>query len=85
MATSKITKTTQTNPSATPKTSKASASPNLVYLKNMAKNLGLTGYSRMEKSNLIHAIQEAEGYTACYKKVQDCSIKNCLFYPSCIG
>lgn len=57
--------------------------PNMAYLKDMAKKLGISGYSKLAKPALIHAIQLAEGNNDCYGRVADCSLSECLFYIPC--
>ena len=84
MATSNTTKTKPNTNSKITKSSKISFLPSMAFLKNMAKTLGVTGYTRLDRDTLVHTIQEAEGNTACYRKIPDCSIENCLFRPSCV-
>lgn len=57
--------------------------PNMPYLKNMAKQLNVAGYSKMAKPELIHAIQLAESNSDCYQRVLDCGLRECLFYMPC--
>lgn len=71
------------------KTSTASApllgkkGPNVAYLKSMAKDLGVANISRLNKTDLIHAIQLAEGNNDCYGRIMDCDLQECLFYLPC--
>lgn len=57
--------------------------PNLAYLREMAKDLGMSGYSRMNKTDLIHSIQLAEGNSDCYSRIVNCGETQCLFYVLC--
>jgi hypothetical protein len=59
--------------------------PNMAYLKAMAKDLGVTNYSKLNKTDLIHRIQIAEGYTPCYGSTSVCSQAQCLFRNSCLA
>jgi hypothetical protein len=52
-------------------------------LKAQAKSLGVKGYSRMSKEQLIWNIQEAEGNAACYGRIPNCGIDDCLWRPDC--
>jgi hypothetical protein len=58
--------------------------PNMAYLKDMAKNLGVTNFSKLNKTDLVHRIQIAEGYTPCYGSTSVCSQTQCLFRSSCL-
>jgi hypothetical protein len=59
--------------------------PNMAYLRERAKKLGLTKYSKLSKTDLIHRIQIAEGYTPCYGSTSVCSQDQCLFRNSCLA
>jgi hypothetical protein len=52
-------------------------------LKARAKELGVKGYSRMSREQLIWNIQEAEGNAACFGRIPDCGIADCLWRPEC--
>lgn len=56
----------------------------LANLKATAKDLGLSGYSKMKKDQLIWAIQEAEGNVACFSRIPDCGIIECLWRVECM-
>jgi len=59
--------------------------PNMAYLKEMARNLGMSNYSKLGKSDLIHAIQQAEGYLPCFDTGNhECRQIECLFRAACI-
>lgn len=55
----------------------------LANLKIKAKEMGINGYSKMKKDELIWAIQEAEGNVACFSRIPDCGIAECLWRPEC--
>jgi hypothetical protein len=59
--------------------------PTMANLKEMAKNLGLSNYSKLNKTDLIHNIQIAEGYTPCYGSVNVCAQNQCLFRKTCLS
>jgi len=55
----------------------------LSELKKKAQGLGIDG-NKLKKVELIHAIQTAEGYVACYGTNQgDCVQMNCCFRDDC--
>ncbi|MBU0513138.1 MAG: Rho termination factor N-terminal domain-containing protein [Proteobacteria bacterium] len=56
----------------------------LNQLKGMAKELGVTNYSRLRKSDLIRVIQVAEGHSPCFHHIPDCGQIDCLFYAECV-
>lgn len=56
----------------------------LANLKATAKSMGLRGYSKMKKPELIWAIQEAEGNVACFSRIPDCGIMECLWRVECM-
>jgi transcription termination factor Rho len=64
-------------------TSEAQPMPNVMQLRTMARDLKIKNYSRMRKDQLVWAVQEAEGNAACYKKISDCGIIDCLFREEC--
>ncbi len=39
---------------------------NVKEIREMARHLGVKNYSRLKKTDLIWAIQEAEGNSSCY-------------------
>lgn len=52
-------------------------------IKVMAKNLNVP-IGKKRKKELIHAIQEAEGHTACFDSgITDCGLTDCLWYSDC--
>jgi len=53
-------------------------------IKNKAKNLGINP-GKMKKDELIHAIQRAEGYTACFGRSEGyCPNTDCCFMQDCL-
>jgi len=53
-------------------------------IKEKAKSLGIDP-SKMKKTEIIHAIQTAEGYTACFGRSNgQCSQTNCCFMADCL-
>ncbi|MGA2171817.1 MAG: Rho termination factor N-terminal domain-containing protein [Sedimentisphaerales bacterium] len=53
-------------------------------IKDKAKNLGINP-ADMKKTDLIRAIQQAEGYATCYGTSQGtCQWTNCCFRPDCL-
>ncbi|MDR1396346.1 MAG: Rho termination factor N-terminal domain-containing protein [Desulfarculales bacterium] len=62
----------------------SNSGPNMTYLKEMAKKLGVSNYSKLNKADLIHNIQIAEGYTPCYGSVTVCTQNQCLFRKACL-
>ncbi|OPX20541.1 MAG: hypothetical protein BZ151_03345 [Desulfobacca sp. 4484_104] len=56
---------------------------NLKSIRQMARNFGVKNYSRLRKEDLIHAIQEKEGHSPCFKKITDCRIMDCLWREDC--
>lgn len=54
-------------------------------LTDMARDLGIKNAAKTRKENLIHAIQVAEGNTACFGGIPDCTVSPCLFRADCIG
>ena len=49
-----------------------------------AKALEVKGLSKMNKTELIHAIQVAEGNAPCFQQIPDCAIEACLYRGECI-
>lgn len=53
-------------------------------IKEKAKNLGITP-GKMKKAELIHAIQHAEGNTACFGRSDgQCGNIDCCFMQDCL-
>jgi hypothetical protein len=53
-------------------------------VREKAKGLGITP-SRMKKAELIHAIQQAEGYTPCFGTSNgQCPYNDCCFMQDCL-
>lgn len=68
----------------TPGRKKTGGKPtSLASLKTMAKGMGVRGYYKMKKSELIWAIQVAEGNVACFSRIPDCGISECLWRAEC--
>lgn len=54
-------------------------------IKMKARALGLTPSGNMKKTELIHAIQTAEGYTPCFGKSNGrCIHTDCCFMQDCL-
>jgi len=53
-------------------------------IKRKAKRLGVTP-GKMKKAELIHSVQEAEGYTPCFGTSNgECQYTNCCFMQDCL-
>ncbi len=52
-------------------------------IRNMARYLGLKNYARLNKGDLIRAVQVAEGNSPCYQQIYDCRVEDCLWRPDC--
>lgn len=53
-------------------------------IRQKAKALGITA-GKMKKPELIHAIQSAEGHTACFGKSNgQCPYTDCCFMQDCL-
>jgi hypothetical protein len=52
-------------------------------IRNMARYLGLKNYTRLNKGDLIRAVQVAEGNSPCYQQIYDCRVEDCLWRPDC--
>ena len=52
-------------------------------IRNKARGLGVKNYSRLNKADLIKAIQVAEGNSPCYQQIYDCRIDDCLWRGEC--
>jgi hypothetical protein len=56
----------------------------MAEIKNKAKNLGINS-ANLKKTELVHAIQHAEGYATCYGTSHGtCQWTNCCFRPDCL-
>lgn len=52
-------------------------------IKVIAKGLNIP-VSKKKKSELIHAIQNAEGNVPCFETgITNCGLENCLWYSDC--
>ncbi|MDQ7058435.1 MAG: Rho termination factor N-terminal domain-containing protein [Ghiorsea sp.] len=52
-------------------------------LLNHAKPLNIKGASKLKKTDLIHAIQNAEGNNPCFLTIDNCSVSPCLYRAEC--
>ncbi len=52
-------------------------------LSEKAIQLSLKGLGKLRKSELIHAIQIAEGNTDCFTRIQNCAVSPCLYRAEC--
>ncbi len=53
-------------------------------IKRKAKRLGVSA-GKMKKAELIHSIQEAEGYARCFGTSNgECVYNDCCFMPDCL-
>ena len=52
-------------------------------LSDKAIELSLKGVARLRKSELIHAIQIAEGNTDCFTRISNCAVTPCLYRAEC--
>ncbi|GAB4284744.1 MAG: hypothetical protein Kow0092_39100 [Deferrisomatales bacterium] len=50
-----------------------------------ARTLKVKNYSRLRKADLIWAVQEAEGHTACFRRISGCGITECCWRGECQG
>ena len=53
-------------------------------IREKAKKMKLKNFSKMEKKELIWAIQKAEGHNDCFKKIPDCRQMDCCFMDDCL-
>jgi len=58
---------------------------NVTEIRGKARQLGMKNYSRLNKADLIRAIQVAEGHAPCYQQINDCRVEDCLWHPDCQG
>jgi len=56
----------------------------MTKLKEMAKDLRIKGADKMDRAEMIHTVQVAEGHAACYARIPDCGQMDCLFRPDCL-
>jgi hypothetical protein len=56
---------------------------NVTEIRAKARQLGVKNYSRLNKADLIRAIQVAEGNSPCYLQIYDCRVYDCLWRPEC--
>jgi hypothetical protein len=47
---------------------------NVMEIRTKARQLGVKNYSRLNKADLIRAIQVAEGNSPCYQQIYDCRV-----------
>ena len=67
-----------------PVTTVTRKSISLSEVKAKARSLGIDP-GKMKKTELIHTIQTAEGYTACFGRSNgQCSETNCCFRVDCL-
>jgi hypothetical protein len=53
-------------------------------IKDKAKNLGINA-TNMKKTDMVHAIQQAEGYSPCYGSTNGtCQWTECCFRNDCL-
>ena len=48
-----------------------------------ARPFGIKGAAKMQKNDLVHAIQIAEGNNPCFLTISDCSVSPCLYRAEC--
>ena len=48
-----------------------------------AKPFKIKGASKMKKTELIHAIQIAEGNSPCFLTINNCGVNPCLYRGEC--
>jgi hypothetical protein len=58
---------------------------NVTEIHAKARQMGVKNYSRLNKADLIRAIQVAEGNSPCYQKIYDCRVDDCLWRRDCQG
>ncbi len=56
---------------------------NVTEIRTKARQLGVKNYSRLNKADLIRAIQVTEGNSPCYQQIYDCRVFDCLWRPDC--
>ena len=57
----------------------------LADIKNKAKEVGVKGYTKLPKPELVKAIQTAEGNSPCYQSeiASVCGIADCMWKEDC--
>ena len=53
-------------------------------LKVQARDLGVKGYYKLRKEELIWSIQKAEGNEACFHRIPDCAQQDCAWRQDCL-
>lgn len=52
-------------------------------IRQKARLIGVTNYTRYKKETLIRVIQEVEGNSPCFKGICDCAEFGCLWRDEC--
>jgi CMP-N-acetylneuraminic acid synthetase len=52
-------------------------------IRGKARELGVKNYSKLNKKDLIHTIQVAEGNSPCFLEIYDCRVYDCLWREDC--
>jgi len=52
-------------------------------IRSKGRELGVKNYSKLNKKDLIHAIQVAEGNSPCFLEIYDCRVDDCLWREDC--
>lgn len=52
-------------------------------IRSKGREVGVKNYSKMNKKDLIHAIQVAEGNSPCFQEIYDCRVYDCLWREDC--
>lgn len=55
----------------------------LKEIRAKARDLGVKNYSKLNKIDLIRAIQSQEGNSPCFQNIYDCRQYDCLWRPEC--
>ena len=55
----------------------------MVKLRKKATELGIAP-GKMNKADIIHSIQQAEGFQPCFATCQECLQAECFFHKDCI-
>uniref|UniRef100_A0A7C3UYT6 Rho termination factor-like N-terminal domain-containing protein n=1 Tax=Desulfobacca acetoxidans TaxID=60893 RepID=A0A7C3UYT6_9BACT len=55
----------------------------IAEIRQKARQLGVKNYSRMNKTDLIKAIQVTEGNSPCYQQIKDCRVYDCCWREDC--
>ncbi len=56
---------------------------NVTEIRTKARQLAVKNYSRLNKTDLIRAIQVTEGNSPCYQQIEDCRVEDCCWRPDC--